>query len=196
LPFFNVEDTMLGLGKRISYAFRCFFSIVSNGEIPGEIAPEVTKTPEKPENIEPKIHKDQTRKLETGLTTDSSVDRAVQMLALLQRDGRLIDFLSEDISAYQDAQIGAAVRDIHENCRKTLEKYVKLEPVINSEEDKAVTVEDNLDPAAIKLVGNVNGKAPLRGLLRHRGWRVKEISLPPLPDNAGRKVVAPAEIEL
>jgi hypothetical protein len=123
-------------------------------------------------------------------------DRAVQMLAILQRDGRLIDFLTEDISPYSDAQIGAAVRDLHQSCKQTLERYLTLEPIIASEEGQPVTVQEAIDPAAIKLIGNVTGKPPLRGLLRHRGWRVSAVNLPPLPDAAGRSVVAPAEVEI
>lgn len=123
-------------------------------------------------------------------------DRAVQMLALLQRDGRLIDFLAENISVYGDAQLGAAVRTIHETCRQVLDHYVKLEPVVNSEEDQAVTLQKGFDPAAIKLIGNVRGEPPVRGVLRHKGWRVKEINLPPMPPGAGRMVVAPAEVEI
>src|SRR4029077_10862522 len=123
-------------------------------------------------------------------------DRAVQMLALLQRDVRLIDFLSENISAYPDAQLGAAVRTIHETCRQVLDYYLKMEPILNSEEDQPVTVQAGFDPAAIKLIGNVTGEPPVRGVLRHKGWRVKEVNLPPLPHAAGRMVVALAEVEL
>jgi hypothetical protein len=119
------------------------------------------------------------------------------MLALLQRDGRLIDFFSEDITAYQDAQIGAAVRELHANCRKALEQYVKLEPILAGEEDRPVTVDAGFDPSSIKLIGNVTGQPPLRGLLRHRGWRVTEVKLPPMAlQDSGRSVVAPAEVEI
>jgi hypothetical protein len=118
------------------------------------------------------------------------------MLALLQRDGRLIDFIAEDIAPYQDAQIGAAARDVHESCRKAIDHYLRLEPVIDSEEGQPVTVEPGFDPAAIKLIGNVTGRPPLRGLLRHRGWRVARVDLPPLPDNEGRSIIAPAEVEV
>jgi hypothetical protein len=118
------------------------------------------------------------------------------MLALLQRDGRLVDFLAEDISAYPDAQLGAAVRTIHETYRQVLNHYVKLEPILNSEENQPVTVQVGFDPTAIKLIGNVTGGPPVRGMLRHKGWRVKELNLPPLPQDTGRMVVAPAEVEL
>ena len=88
------------------------------------------------------------------------LDRAVQMLALLQRDGRLIDFLAENISSYPDAQLGAAVRTIHETCRQVLDHYVKLEPILDSEEGQPATVQAGFDPAAIKLIGNVAGEPP------------------------------------
>ena len=118
------------------------------------------------------------------------------MLAILQRDGRLIDFLTEEIAPYSDAQIGAAVRDLHESCRQSLLKYVRLEPIIASEEGQAITMQEAIDPAAIKLIGNVTGKPPLRGTLRHRGWRATSVNLPPLAEGAARTVVAPAEVEI
>jgi hypothetical protein len=188
---------MIGLGKRISYAARCFFSVLSRGEVPEDIAPEVFKTPAgevKPATAAAALP---AREEPSILRSDDSTDRAVQMLALLQRDGRLIDFFNEDITPYKDAQVGAAVRELHANCRKALEQYVKLEPILAGEEDGPITVDAGFDPALVKLVGNVTGQPPLRGLLRHRGWRVSAVKLPPLPpQQAGRTIVAPAEVEI
>jgi hypothetical protein len=180
---------MMGFGKRLSYAFRCFFSVLSNGEIPYEIAPEIA----------PELGRQAPvfeRAPEVETPAPESSDRAVQMLAILQRDGRLIDFITEDIAPYKDAQIGAAARDVHESCRKAIDHYITLEPVIASEEGQPVTVEPGFDPAAIKLVGNVTGRPPLRGLLRHRGWRVARVNLAPLPESDGRLIIAPAEVEI
>jgi hypothetical protein len=191
---------MLSFGKRLSYAFRCFTSILSRGEIPPDVTADLADTAATTAQaglapsavpVTAPVPGPQTEK-----ALADSVDRAVQILALLQRDGRLIDFLTEDMGPYQDAQIGAAVRGLHEDCRQVLERYVKLEPVIDSGEGQPVTVPSGFDPAAVKLVGNVAGLPPLRGLLRHRGWRVTQISLPPLPDGAGRSVIAPAEVEI
>lgn len=177
---------MIGFGKRFSYAFKSFFGILSSGEIPPDVARELVQPPAPVAPVQqPPL----------AAPVESS-DRAVQMLAILQRDGRLIDFLTEDISPYPDAQIGAAVRDLHQNCKQTLERYVTLEPVIASEEGQPVTVQEPVDPAEIKLIGNVSGRPPLRGLLRHRGWRVSAVNLPPLPSGAGRSVVAQAEVEI
>jgi hypothetical protein len=121
----------------------------------------------------------------------------LRVLAVLQRDGRLIDFLEEDIDAYSDAQIGAAVRDIHRGCRKSLHDYLTIEPVMNAAEEARVTVALGYDPAAIRLIGNVNGAPPFQGVLRHHGWRVKEAHLPTLPATVGdASVLSPAEVEV
>jgi hypothetical protein len=188
---------MIGFGKRVSYAARCFFSVLSRGEVPEDIAPELVRgaapRAEDPAALTPHAPAERAE----APPAEDSADRAVQLLALLQRDGRLVDFLSEDIAPYQDAQVGAAVREMHANCRKSLEQYVRLEPIMAGEEDRPVTVEQGFDPASVKLVGNVTGRPPLRGLLRHRGWRVAEINLPSLPPRGvGRAVVAPAEVEI
>ena len=192
---------MIGLGKRIAYATRCFFSVLSRGEVPEDIAPEVVKTPAQippaPDAPPPAVEPSLAPPPEPPARVEESTDRAVQMLALLQREGRLIDFFSEDLTPYPDAQVGAAVRELHAGCRKALEQYVTLEPVIEGEEDGPVTVEAGFDPASVKLVGNVTGQAPLRGLLRHRGWRATEVELPPLaPQESARAIVAPAEVEI
>jgi hypothetical protein len=130
-------------------------------------------------------------------TVVSAEQGAVQMLAILQRQGRLIDFLQEDLSMYDDAQIGAAVRNIHEGCRQALAQHVRLEPIFGEAEGSTVQVQPGFDPDAIRLTGEVVGEPPFRGELRHRGWRVTRIDL---PQQAGgqRKglVAAAAEVEV
>ncbi len=185
--------------KRLSLAFRCFFSLLFTGAISetmlaelrprvrghaaGETKTEVQVRPQPPAGGRP-------------ADAPTGTERAVQMLALLQRDGRLIDFFTEDIAEYDDAQVGAAVRDMHESCRATLNRYLQLQPVIGGEEGKPVTVERGFESGTIKLIGNVTGELPARGVLRHNGWRAGDVRLPDLPDGAGRSVIAPAEIEI
>ena len=183
---------MNGFWERVAFAFRCFFSILFHADIPKDIAQKLEKPAQAASTAAPSVSR--LREVE-GLPL-GTFDRAAQMLALLQRDGRLIDFLAEDIAPYPDEQLGAAVRTIHETCRQVLERYLKLEPILNSEEEQSVTVQAGFDPAAIKLIGNVAGEPPVRGVLRHKGWRVKEMNLPPLPQGASRMVLAPAEVEL
>ena len=115
----------------------------------------------------------------------------------MQREGRLVDFLIEDLTAYSDAQIGAAVRDVHAGCRRVLARYVTLEPILAGKEGEPMTVgRTAVDPAAVHLVGNVTGQPPFPGTLLHRGWRATRVELPPLGDRAGRPIVAPAEVEV
>ena len=126
-----------------------------------------------------------------------SLQPAVQMLSILQREGRLIDFLQEDLGAYQDSQIGAAVRNIHQGCKDALTEHVDLKPIYEESEGVAVTVPPGFDSRAVRLTGNVAGNPPFKGVLRHRGWRVARMELPKTA--AGRKedmIVAPAEVEV
>lgn len=120
---------------------------------------------------------------------------AVQLLSILQREGRLLDFLQEDIRPYDDAQIGAAVRNVHEGCRNALAEHVALEPVMKQPEGSTVTVEPGFDAHAIRLTGHVAGDPPFTGELRHRGWRVAKIDLPELMQTQDR-IVAAAEVEV
>src|ERR1022692_1861445 len=187
---------MNGFWERVAFAFRCFFSILFRVDVPNDITQKLVKAAGPSPQAATVAASSVSRLREVERPAVEAFDRAVQMLALLHRDGRLIDFLAENISAYPDAQLGAAVRTIHDTCRQVLDHYVKLEPILNSEEDQPVTVPAGFGPAAIKLIGNVTGEPPVRGVLRHKGWRVKEVNLPPLPQVAGRMVVAAAEVEL
>ncbi len=173
--------------RRVKFAFRTFFSILDHSHIPADIADElgqVTAPPSAAAAPPPPV-----------AAPVETIDRAMQMLAILQRDGRLVDFLMEDLSAYQDAQVGAAVRDVHAGCRQALSRYMTLAPVLDEEEGHTVTVERGADAARVKIVGNVAGQPPYRGVLRHRGWEATRAELPPLP-TSGRSIVAPAEIEV
>jgi len=122
-------------------------------------------------------------------------DGALQILAILQRDARLLDFLMEDIAGYSDDQIGAAVRELHDQCRDAVKRYVTLEPVIDGVEGTFAKAPSS-DPAVVKFVGNVPAKPPSGGLLRHKGWRASKIDLPALAARQDASIIAPAEIEI
>src|SRR6266849_3940096 len=134
-------------------------------------------------------------KPQAATATPRVSDGALQMLSILQRDSRLVDFLMEDITAYADDQVGAAVRGLHDQARESLARYVKLEPVIDGVEG-TFTKPAVSDPAAVKFVGNVPAGKPSGGLLRHKGWRAGKIDLPPLNPKQDSSILAPAEIEV
>ena len=187
---------MLSHGKRWKYAFRAFFSLIFHGRIAADIISALPKTPAAPATTAAgPVDATAGAPAAPAAGPVDSGERAAQILALLQRDGRLVDFLMEDLSAYPDAQIGAAVRDVHAGCRQALTRYLTLEPVLDHQEGQTVTVERGSDPARVRVVGNVAGAPPLRGVLRHKGWEATRIDLPPLPA-AGRTIVAPAEVEV
>jgi hypothetical protein len=168
--------------NRISQAFRSFFSILFSGVLPADIAQAFGYSKVIPIKATP------APKPQSG-----PEDGAVQILSVLQRDARLVDFLMEDISAYSDEQVGAAVRDVQLQSRQTLERYLKLQPVIDGVEGD-FTKTEGLAAASVKLVGNVppSGKAA-GGLLRHKGWKAEKVDLPSLPPG---NILASAEIEV
>ena len=180
--------SIVGIWPRIKLAFLSFFAILFKGRLPAALqeADTEAKPFSTPTAVEP-----------VAAAKDTSVDRAVQVLSLLQREGRLIDFVRENLDGYSDAQIGAAARDVHAGCRRVLERYVTLEVILSGREGEPVTVggEQRIDPASFHIVGNVAGEPPFRGTLRHPGWRAVRLDLPPLAA-AGRTIVAPAEIEV
>jgi hypothetical protein len=171
--------------SRISLAFKSFFAILFGNGLPDDVAKafgysKEAATPRPAPKPQIEIR---------------STDGAIQILSLLQRDSRLIDFLMEDITSYSDDQIGAAVRNLHDQSQQSLSRYVTLRPVIDGVEGASTRVTGN-DPAAIKLLGNVpaDGKAS-QGILRHKGWRVEKVELPKLTPSQAT-ILAPAEIEI
>ncbi len=120
----------------------------------------------------------------------------VQLLGLLQREGRLIDFLQEDIEPYEDAQIGAAVREVHRGCRNALMDTLELKPVLEAGEGSEVEIEEDFDPSKIRLIGNLHGDPPYKGIIRHCGWRFSKLNLPKWTGKDKTDVIAPAEVEI
>ena len=175
--------------SRISLAFRCFFALLFGGALSPALvsdlglAPKPSKPakPDKPAAPPPPAFKPS--------------DGALQILGILQRDSRIIDFLMEDISSYDDEQIGAAVRSMQSSAKDALVRYVTLAPVIDGVEGTFAKPPSN-DPAVVKYLGNVPAAGATGGTLRHRGWRAISVSLPPINPKQDTAVIAPAEIEV
>jgi hypothetical protein len=187
----------MSLWTRIKFAFVAFFTILFKGRLPEALEP--VRRPETPKQRITQEPAGNQQAPAQSIAADTP-DRAVQMLSLLQREGRFVDFVLEDLAAYSDAQIGTAVRDVHAGCRRALDRYITLQAIISGGEGDVVTVgqEQALDLASFHLVGNVTGQPPFRGTLLHSGWRVSQVQLPPLPPpgTSGRSIVAPAQIEV
>jgi hypothetical protein len=169
--------------------------------------PETTRKPEKPEKpakpakpaaarAEPAEAARPRPERKPADVAEHHREGALALLGLLQREGRLVDFLRETLDDYEDSDIGAAVRDIHRGCKKVLAEHLTIEPVMPGDEDDAVTVPRGFDPGEIRLIGDVSGDPPFKGTLRHHGWRVLEARLPALSEGVDRHVIAPAEVEI
>jgi len=144
--------------------------------------------------------------VETDKESDAGNDKAekdlsdrrlfLHLFSLMQREGRLMDFLNEDLDGYDDAQIGSAVRSIHAGCRQLVQEYLNPEPVMDRHEGAVVEVPVDFDPGIIKLTGNVVGEPPFNGILRHKGWQVGKMKLPTLSGSQNAEIIAPAEVEI
>jgi len=121
---------------------------------------------------------------------------ALMVLSILQREGRLIDFLQENVASFSDAEVGSAARIVHEGCRKVLSQYISVEPVLKDAEGARVQVPVGFDAQRIRLTGNIAGQPPYAGALKHHGWAATSVRLPSLSAALDARVIAPAEVEL
>lgn len=140
--------------------------------------------------------KEEEKEPEKPVLKEAPPDSALQLLGILQREGRFVDFLEEDVTSFSDAEIGAAARVVHEGCRKALHQYFTISPIRDEDEDAKVTIPKGFDASSLRLTGNVVGDPPFTGTVKHRGWRAATVKLPKLADGHDVHVLAPAEVEL
>lgn len=175
---------------RISLAFGTFFKIISDGQFAariqnlGSAAPRAE--PSTPAAAKPVV----------APLREAAPDAALQLLGLLQREARFVDFIQEDIAVYADAEVGAAARLVHDGCRKVLSDNFTIQPIREEAEGSRVTLPEGFDAARIRITGNVVGQPPFHGSITHRGWQVVDIRLPKLAGSHDAGIVAAAEVEL
>lgn len=201
--FARVSAPTLPFITRLWFAWACFFRVLFDGafalrafEAQNPPPPKtIEQAPELPKAERPKKAKpiEKPPEAKPGVSRETA---ALQLLSLLQREGRLVDFLEQDIDSFSDADIGAAVRVVHQGCRKALRNHMKLQPIRSEAEESALTLEKGFDAHSIKLTGNIKGSAPYKGVLRHRGWKANDIVLPTPVEGHDPSVIAPAEVEL
>lgn len=198
----NNTTQLPSFGTRIALAISAFFRTLGNAEYAARIqrldepmaAPTAAPTPAPTAAPTPAPTPAPTAA--PVILREATPDAALQLLSLLQREARLIDFTQENLAGYADADIGAAARVVHEGCAKVLREHFTIEPVRAEAEGSRVTLEAGFDAASVRLTGNVVGQAPFKGSLSHRGWRATSVRLPKLAEAHDAKVLAPAEVEL
>jgi hypothetical protein len=127
---------------------------------------------------------------------ESGPDSALVLLSLLQKEGRFLDFLQEEVSGYSDQEVGAASRVVHDGCRRVLDDHLSIAPVRDEAEGSQVTLHKGFDPSAERPTGHVVGEPPFTGSLVHRGWRALDVRLPQVASSRDVRILAPAEVEL
>ena len=187
-----MPSTPLPFTTRLWFAWLCFFRVLLDGAFAGRVwgARDEAALPLPPAASPPAPI------AEVPPATPPSADAALRLLALFQREGRLVDFLEQDVATFSDADVGAAARVVHEGCRKALRAHSKIAPIRDEEEGTQVTLAPGFSPGEVKLSGNVTGTGPYIGVLRHRGWRAVELALPTVVGGHDARVLAPAEVEL
>jgi hypothetical protein len=188
-----VEGAPVSFGERFVLAFAVFFRVLFNAEFAARVksaseGPLAALPSSEPPKPPPQENASERRR-----------EGALALLSLLQRDGRIVDFLQQDIASFSDADVGAAARVVHDGCRKALKSHFDVERVRPEPEGSPVTIPAGFDAAEVKLTGDVKGTAPYRGTLRHSGWRVNDVRLPERVaghDAHDLWVVFPAEVEL
>lgn len=198
-----MTESNLSFAGRLAVAAGSFFAILGDGKLAanvrrlrdGQAAPAPVVAPVATPAAAPRPTPAPAAAPVTAIE-EASPDSALQLLGLLQRNARFIDFVEEDIAGYADADIGAAARLVHEGCRSTLREHFTIRPVRDEAEGSRVTLPEGFDATAVRLTGNVVGSAPFSGSIAHRGWRVTDVKLPKLIKTHDVKVIAPAEVEL
>jgi hypothetical protein len=183
-------------------AILCFFRVLFGKPLPEEVVQKQLPAPapgsaDKPTEkvIERVVEKVVVEKPRASVAQQHR-EGALALLALLQREGRFVDFVRDSVEGASDADIGAAAREVHRGCRKVLDQHLTIEPVMPGAEEAKVDVPKGFDPSEIRLIGEAKGEPPYRGTLRHHGWRVVDARLPSLAEGVDRAVIAPAEVEL
>jgi len=183
--------------QRFILALKCFLAILSDRAVAARAAALIGE--EAPPQTTPVTPSPQTSARTTPAAPAAAPARsdALTLLSVLQREARLVDFLKEDIGGYEDAQIGAAVRDVHRDAAAALDRLFALKHVMDEPEGSDVALATQNDAARIKLVGNLGAQAPSRGRLQHGGWQATKVELPQFTGNAdAARIVAPAEVEV
>lgn len=207
--------------SRIAIAIGSFFAILGNGRLAADVtrlrAGEALAADVAPREIRVEVPVEKIVEVRVEVPVETIVEKtvelrvevpveqrvevptdtaALQLLGLLQREARFVDFIQEDVAPYTDAEIGAAARVVHAGCRKVLGEHFTIAPVRPETEGARITLPAGFDAAAVRLTGHVVGQAPFTGTLGHRGWQVTQVQLPQLTDPLAAKVLAQAEVEL
>jgi hypothetical protein len=181
VPGMDTEQRELGFWDRVVLAWRMIF----NGDFARRVARALAALDSAERQPQP-----------AALPPERAHAAALFLLSALQREGRIIDFLQQDVAAFSDEEVGAAARVVHAGSRKIVQQYFTVAPIMKEDEGASVSLPKGFDAQRVRLTGNVAGEPPFRGTLKHHGWFAAETRMPQMQENLDPRVIAPAEVEL
>jgi Domain of unknown function (DUF2760) len=176
---YTVPVALLGL------LLALFVLILSFRAGPKAASPSIAAPPPAPATLPPPV-----------TATNQAETEIVAFFALLQDKGRLVDFLMEDLTAFDDARVGAAARVVHQGCGEVLKEYFKITSVSEAEEGSQVVVPAGHAADQYRMIGKLGGNPPFTGKLVHKGWKTEYVKLPRSTKTDRLPAIAPAEVEI
>jgi hypothetical protein len=130
---------------------------------------------------------------EVGDRSGSGRSDGITLLALLQKESRLVDLILEDMESYSDEQIGGAARRVLRDARECLQTYVPIEPLVEGREGEMIRVPDTASPLRWRLLGDASASS---GTLLHAGWVARKVQLPEWSGSQENSmIISPAEVD-
>lgn len=193
-----VTDECMPVLRRLAFAWGLFFQVLFSGRKAAALAAQSSgvAAANTAQVAASRLTGEDNRTVASVESPASATSGAVMLLALFQQEGRLVDFLQQELTGFEDAEVGAVARTVHEGCRKVLQAHVRLSPIRDESEGDSVSLPVGFDARMVKLTGDVAGEGTLTGVLRHRGWKAEEVTFPQEAGGVASLIVCPAEVEL
>ncbi len=175
----------------VGLAFRAFFATLLNKQVAQRIRAALSEATS-PKAIAPPVASQTSTP--TMKPAGSQRSDALTLISTLQREARFLDLVQEPLDGYNDAQVGAAARDVLRDTAKTLNRFFSIEKLVATSEGQPIELPAELSASRWRIIGpNPTGS---RATLVHAGWQATQCNIPQwsgLPQDS--LVFAPAEVE-
>jgi len=177
----------------LGVAFKAFFAALFNRQAAERLRAALQAEPPRPNLTAPKLEPAATPKA-AARPSQPVRSEALTLLATLQREARWLDLVHESLDGFEDAQIGAAAREVLRDCRKSLDRMFAIMPQAEAEEGATCQLPPQPSPAKYRLVGKSTGSS---GHIAHRGWQATRCEVPSWSGQASDALLlAPIEVDV
>ncbi len=177
----------------LGVAFKAFFAALFNRQAAERLRAALQAEPQQP-NLTDRPAEPTSTPQPTAKPTSPVRSEALTLLSTLQREARLLDLVHESLDGFEDAQIGAAAREVLRDCRKSLDRMFAIAPITNDEEGATCQLPEQPSPAKYRLVGKSEGRS---GAIAHRGWQATRCEVPKWSGHSREALLlAPIEVDV